>query len=778
MMKLLNALIVGLAALAAAAFSIGTASAAETPPVLTTFSVPAAGDMQLLFRGGAGPFMVQTRATLDPMAVWVDVPNAVVTELQTGVYLAFIPGAKIPMDLGFYRIVSEGDPAFELKGWTMLLRVSTPANGTHFVAGESPVVTVSILDTLAKGLGFTTNDFSTISLYAYGPEEPQNTITPVKLLNATADRTKTPHHYINLLANADVKVDGTTLTYSLKPVSDELPGTYTLGVRAVLKADEVQQLFKFASIQIGNATVEAPVATKDKCAACHEGADNGKMYMHHIDVSSRSRVGSWSLDYEPVTSCKLCHNNDGYAAFTETTATATNRVPDHIVLRVHGVHNGANLKLYANTNQVNGNFRDYTSVVFPSNAKDCAKCHSDDRWQTKPARMACGACHDNVWFADNTAPSGYVMHTGGQQKDDTKCSLCHAPGTIAGAHALEKPDYKQTIQLTMSLPGNGKYFVAGEAPTVTIQVTDVATGKLVNPTNIVEPLVSTNVQPNEWRRGNLIVAGPRADTVPVLTTAAAILPSTASYANNDFRVRVDPKKEDPRVSRTDEAVLYKLADVAGLAPGTYTVYAEVQGSKSGVPGGMSFMNFQVGTATIEPMPASKCTDCHSDMRMHETSRAAQFNPDICKVCHDNLHQMTGKTNWSNSQWGFGVGPLVRKVHGVHYGNYTSKPNELNGGAFAEVIFPQDVRNCTSCHVTTSWIEKPARLACMACHDTDAALMHGNLMTFDPTPSDPWSGDEVETCEICHGKDAEFNAKAVHSIGNPYVPPYPRAPREP
>jgi OmcA/MtrC family decaheme c-type cytochrome len=448
------------------------------------------------------------------------------------------------------------------------------------------------------------------------------------------------------------------------------------------------------------------------------------------------------------------------------------------------VHNGNRLKLPANTNQVDGIFADYVHVAFPADIHNCTYCHSDDRWKTQPSRMACGSCHDNTWFGAEPVPAGYAEHDGGQQDDDASCSVCHPanPGgrfeAISEIHKTEDPAYKQTIELTLSTPANGKFYVAGESPKVNIKVIDVATGKVVDPATIKEPLVSTNVQSGEWRRGNLMVAGPRANTVPVLTTAATNVPSTASYANNDFRVRVKPANEDPRVTRTAEAVVYQLMDVASLAPGTYTVYAEVQANVSGVPGGMSWMNFQVGTATTEKMPAGNCTACHANMRMHETSRAAEFHPDVCKVCHDNLHQMTGKTNWSNSQWGFGTGPLSRKAHGVHFGNYTENPQELNSGAFAHVIFPMDVRNCTKCHSETpSWTENAGRLPCSACHDSALAVTHMALQTYDPTPVDPWSGDEVETCEICHGGEADYAPKIVHRISNPFVPIYPRAPRE-
>jgi hypothetical protein len=38
---------------------------------------------------------------------------------------------------------------------------------------------------------------------------------------------------------------------------------------------------------------------------------------------------------------------------------------------------------------------------------------------------------------------------------------------------------------------------------------------------------------------------------------------------------------------------------------------------------------------------------------------------------------------------------------------------------------------------------------MGCHDSDAAKAHMKLQTWDPTPTDPWSGDEEESCQACH-----------------------------
>src|SRR5205823_213020 len=84
-----------------------------------------------------------------------------------------------------------------LNGWTVLLKVSPPANGAYFVAGESPVVTVTILDTFAQGLGRT--DFSSLSLYMYGPQDPRQTVTAVKLLNASTNRSTRTHQHLRRL---------------------------------------------------------------------------------------------------------------------------------------------------------------------------------------------------------------------------------------------------------------------------------------------------------------------------------------------------------------------------------------------------------------------------------------------------------------------------------------------------------------------------------------------------------------------------------------------------
>lgn len=890
-------LISRLASLALLAATL-TGFAAEKTPDIKAISRPVAGYTQIIFHGGTGPFQIQHRETLDPNAAWVDLPGALVTELEPGVFMGqFVNGQD---DLAFYRISSVADGIIDLKGWSVLMRLSPPANGIYYARGESPVITVSILDNFAQG--YTRADFASLNLYMYGPQDPKHTVTAVKMLNAVTDRSKRPHHYIDLKTNPDVKVDGNTLTYALKAVTDEYPGTYTLSLYAVLGSDNIQQVMRFTDVQVGTAQVEKSLIADDatgvsSCAPCHKGPISGRLYMHHIDPGF-SPTGNWSLDYLPQKSCKSCHNNEGYAGIRDQN---NEWLSDTLVRRVHGVHMGEGLKLPFNTNQVNGSFKDYTHVVFPSDARDCTKCHVDDRWTT-PSQKACAACHDNTWFGlPADLPAGMELHSGGKAESDTTCVICHdsegSAGTVAHSHTIPPPAM-DVIDVSLTPPVNGSFYVAGEKPILTLVIRDDA-GNPIDHTKVTDVNFST---------ASLFVYGPRSRAVPVLTstaknvnsklrasvsnnqdgpwagingkvfrisingsapqditivgagdkvTAAEVVASlnpvittlnggakatvsgarvniktliqgakarieiydgdvtaamvwkrtpntilepdvtiaAGSTPGNDLRALSDPLDfADPAVTRNPGNIQYQLDDVAALTPGTYNVYVYHLPKAGKIPNlarptGIGHLTFQVGTATPEKLVAANCKDCHGETIFHLASgpiHAEPFETDYCNACHDYGHNAPGELfknqgGTSLNGWsGFGAMPIVRRVHGVHFAHYLEHSEEIYANAtkstFGEIIFPQDVRNCTKCHAQSdSWKQKPSRIACLACHDSDADKAHGQLMTWMPDPSDPYGPKSVETCVICHGQDAEFSADKVHDISSPYAPPYPRDP---
>lgn len=432
-------------------------------------------------------------------------------------------------------------PAGTDLGMDVTISMSKPANGNFLAPGEKATVTVTLKD---KAGGLLTKDaFATLNLYMYGPQETTKTVTAVKLLDASTDRTKTPHHYIDLLKDTSVQVDGNALKYGLQAVTSEEAGTYTASLYAVKKGDPpVNQAFVLADFQIGTATVEKQIVEKEKCATCHQGAQNGVFYMHHVDPS-RSPFGSPSLDSIPVRTCKSCHNNDGYAAYTSPTDGKT-MVPDQIIFRVHGVHNGEDLQNPLNTDLQTGLFRDYTGVVFPANIKNCTSCHTDDRWKTAPSRLACGTCHDNTWFGDVASlPKGSVVHKGGPQANDAACAGCHTPDTggvmpIAQAHKVT-PAASLTgaitnkIDFTLTPPRNGKFYTEGDKPVLTIVIRDDK-GSPIDHTKLDEATFST---------ASFFVYGPRANAVPVLTNAAKNADSKArASATNTLAASGTPTK--------------------------------------------------------------------------------------------------------------------------------------------------------------------------------------------------------------------------------------------
>jgi hypothetical protein len=282
----------------------------------------------------------------------------------------------------------------------------------------------------------------------------------------------------------------------------------------------------------------------------------------------------------------------------------------------------------------------------------------------------------------------------------------------------------------------------------------------------------------------------------------------------DLRPRSDPLNfTDPLVIRSADKVTYQLDDVKGLTPGTYLIYAYLipNGVLAGTvekpgPAGqpnaaakalnvsrtaIGFLTFQVGTETVEKKVAAGCADCHADTIWHLDEgpiHPQPFDTDYCKACHDyqrwsgtgDLFPRTGGN--STSGWaGFGAKPTSARVHNIHYGRYMENPEYGYAGnptAFAEIIFPQDVRNCVKCHnasTTGTWKTNANRLACSGCHDGDKAVAHMDSMILNPNPSDPYDSRRVETCSICHGAGRDFSPDKVHNIASPYVPPYTREP---
>jgi hypothetical protein len=247
---------------------------------------------------------------------------------------------------------------------------------------------------------------------------------------------------------------------------------------------------------------------------------------------------------------------------------------------------------------------------------------------------------------------------------------------------------------------------------------------------------------------------------------------TGSTPSNVLAVDADPSKNDPKITRTAAALVYQLDPVDDLAPGTYVATIEIgdRGRKSATDyrtPSVAKVIFQVGQAAEEKPPAGNCATCHQnsggqgggDGFVLDFSRHYKIFDDTavdqCGACHDQQPQAATGAGWT------GARPISKRVHAVHFGSSLAHPLgtvDYSGGDPVpgrnwDITFPQDVRNCQTCHedgtTSGSWATEAARLPCSGCHDGDAAKVHMKLMTLDPTPADPWSGDEEESCKACH-----------------------------
>jgi hypothetical protein len=240
-----------------------------------------------------------------------------------------------------------------------------------------------------------------------------------------------------------------------------------------------------------------------------------------------------------------------------------------------------------------------------------------------------------------------------------------------------------------------------------------------------------------------------------------------------LRARATPSNNDPKAVRTAANITYTLDPVDDLVPGTYMVNVEfadlgrIDSTDYRTPS-IAVATFQVKQSAVEAPIAGSCTSCHwstdvvgqgvgfvLDPVRHNKPFNAQA-VDQCGGCHTyKSGETSGTLTWTT---GGGTKPISKRVHAVHNGAALNFPiltvdhEESVVGRNWRITYPQDVRNCESCHPATmsgTWATIPGRLACMGCHDATVATTHIRSQVYDPTPWAPWSGDESEACAACH-----------------------------
>lgn len=167
-----------------------------------------------------------------------------------------------------------------------------------------------------------------------------------------------------------------------------------------------------------------------------------------------------------------------------------------------------------------------------------------------------------------------------------------------------------------------------------------------------------------------------------------------------------------------------------------------------------------------------CNACHDNLGFHGEAR---FDIEYCVTCH-NPSSIDGDS--AAEPWG-GTVDMKQMVHKIHFGaNLTNGYYVVGYGGqthdYSDIVFPQDARNCTTCHQesdatvpqASNWRQVQNRDSCGSCHDwidwdgseIDPNLLHPGGFTF-LTDTD---------CVICHGDGAtafngDLQVAVVHEI---------------
>ena len=335
----------------------------------------------------------------------------------------------------------------DVSEYDVTISMTPPANGEYYVAGETPVVSVTLADGAGPvpGTLYTADQDTTgvaggglasASLYVYGP---RSDAVPVLTTNSTTDPalagTPTQGHplFVNELvsgvptANDDplVTTDANGFSYQLMAIPASLTaGTYMVRFEggdygAVSDTDFVTASSAVINFQVGTATVEHKVSG-DACTNCH-----GDTIMH-LEGAHPHHV-TFNTDH-----CLGCHDLSG-------------NYGDYIGNRVHAVHSAS----------VTGDLKnhDWSHVTFPRPANNCLTCHTNTEgtpvWR-EPNEVVCGGCHgtnttavpadfptaDPAKIEAEASAAVHMMVMGGTFDVTTlnvprQCIVCHGEDRIA-----------------------------------------------------------------------------------------------------------------------------------------------------------------------------------------------------------------------------------------------------------------------------------------------------------------------------------------------------------
>lgn len=230
---------------------------------------------------------------------------------------------------------------------------------------------------------------------------------------------------------AQASSDGKTYQYTFSgPIAPDAVGTYAIGiegyrnitllpgtVKAMTVRDAGMNQISYFSVDGSPVQPRRTVVSIDKCNACHL-----KLEMHG---SLRNQTDH----------CVQCHNVNA----TDAAGRPKDQAPAETIAfktMIHRIHTGENLTTPYVIYGGSGKPTDFSSVVFPGDRRDCAKCHVNNSYQLPlpdgvadvvdprspvnpmgPASAACMGCHTGSAVASHVVT---MTTTIGES-----CDVCH-----------------------------------------------------------------------------------------------------------------------------------------------------------------------------------------------------------------------------------------------------------------------------------------------------------------------------------------------------------------
>ncbi len=445
--------------------------------------------------------------------------------------------------------------------------------------------------------------------------------------------------------------------------------------------------------------------------------------------------------------CVMCHNDQrkfGRATATVDTTTgdftsttykfADGTAAGDMPVMIHKIHMGEELT----KNGYSYAGLDFKETRYPQDQRNCTKCHTSsnaatpqgDNWMNNPSRLACGACHDSIDWANGT------NHAGGPQLDDKNCTGCHGAtgiqlvhtpivppnpafatggytnGSSLAAYTNQLPagavkvtwDLKSVSLNASNQPvfvfrflqdgaradfnvfGSGKTelwdnFVGGPSVYLAFAVPQDGISKPVDWNATVNTYVKKVWNGTATGAAAGTMTGPDADGYYTLTMTGVAIPTTATMLTGGIGYTYN--KNSQPITQTN---------VPGYAYDTTTML-----------GGLSVPPPNVtkvatgSTARRAIVTNQKCNDCHAVLGIFTKAayHAGERNDaPTCSFCHN--------VNRTNSGWAVNIKDDIHSLHASGMRTNKFSWHSSSGADYWNVTYPAVLNDCEACHVPGSY----------------------------------------------------------------------------